>query len=94
MKTIKKATIEPVFVDLISDTLEENKIYISEKYKLAIHLCLCGCKEKTVTPLGGGKNWDIVKENNGTISLIGSVGNYNFDCKSHYIITKNIANFC
>ena len=94
MKTLKKVTIEPEFVDVIPDTLEENKIYISEKYKSAIHLCLCGCEEKTITPLGGGKFWDLIKEPNGTISLIGSVGNYNFECKSHYIITKNVANFC
>lgn len=94
MKTIKKVTIEPVFVEFIPDVLEENKLYISEKYESAIHNCLCGCGEKTVTPLGGGANWDLIKESNGTISLIGSIGNYNFACKSHYIITKNVANFC
>jgi hypothetical protein len=94
MITIKKVKIYPVFIEFIPDILEENKLYISEKYKSAIHNCLCGCGEKTITPLGGGTNWDLIKENNGTVSLIGSVGNYNFDCKSHYIITKNIANFC
>lgn len=94
MKTIKKVEIEPIFVEFIPNVLEENKLYISEEYKCAVHLCLCGCKKKTVTPLGGGLNWDLIKESNGTVSLIGSVGNYNFPCKSHYIIAKNIANFC
>lgn len=94
MKTLKKVEITPIYTETIPDNLEENKLYISEKYRCAIHLCLCGCGEKTVTPLGGGKLWDLVKENNGTVSLIGSVGNYNFPCKSHYIITKNVANFC
>lgn len=94
MKTLKKVEIEPVFVEFVPDVLEENKLYISEEYKCAIHLCLCGCGEKTITPLGGGRNWDLVKEPNGTVSLIGSVGNYNFPCNSHYIITKNVANFC
>ena len=93
MKTLKKVEILPVFVEFIPDELEENKLYISEEYKTAIHNCLCGCGRKTITPLTGGKFWDLVKENNGTISLIGSVGNYSFPCKSHYIITKNIANF-
>lgn len=93
MRTIKQVRIEPVFVELVPDVLEENKIYISEEYKCAVHLCLCGCKNKTVTPLGGGNNWDIVKEKNGTVSLIGSVGNFYYPCKSHYIITNNIANF-
>ena len=94
MKTIKKVEIEPVFLeDCIPDLLEENKLYISEQYKTAIHLCLCGCGEKTITPLGGGQFWDLIKEKNGIVSLIGSIGNYNFPCKSHYIITKNVANF-
>ena len=95
MKTIKKVIIEPVFVDVIPEVIEENKLYISEKYKTATHKCLCGCGLKTITPLGGGRNWEIVKSYDGKkISLIGSVDNYNFPCKSHYIITSNIANFC
>lgn len=94
MKTIKKVTIEPVFVENIPENIEDNKLYISEEYKTAIHNCLCGCGLKTITPLTGGRFWDLVKEPNGTISLIGSVGNYSFPCNSHYIITKNVANFC
>ena len=95
MQTIKKVTIEPIFVHVIPEVIEENKLYISEKYKTATHNCLCGCGLKTITPLGGGRNWEIVKSSDGKkISLIGSVGNYNFPCKSHYIITSNIANFC
>lgn len=100
MKTLRKVTIEPVF---LTDTLpeykdmEENKIYISEKYNSCSHKCLCGCGMETYMMFnrdGSTKHWDLVKENNGTISIIGSVGNYNFPCKSHYIITKNVANFC
>lgn len=94
MKTLKKVEIVPVFVECIPEKIEENKIYISEKFKIAIHNCLCGCGEKTITPISGGKFWDLVKHDDGRISLIGSVGNYCFPCKSHYIITKNIANFC
>ena len=94
MKTIKKVEITHVFIKEIPDNLEENKIYISEEYRVAIHNCLCGCKKRTVTPLGGGKNWSLIKNSNNTISLIGSIGNYSFPCKSHYIISKNIANFC
>jgi hypothetical protein len=93
MKTIKTVDIEPIFIELIPEKLEENKIYISEEYKTAIHNCLCGCGEKTITPLGGGKFWELIKHNNGKISLIGSIGNYCFPCKSHYIITNNKANF-
>ena len=94
MKTIKQVNITPIFVEEMPDKFEENKLYISESYgNCAIHLCFCGCTNKTVTPLGGGKYWDLVKEKDGKVSLIGSIGNFNFPCKSHYIITKNKANF-
>lgn len=95
MKTLKKVSIEPVYVEFIPDILEEGKFYISEKYKCAAHNCLCGCGMKTITPMMGQPphDWKIVNESEGVISLIGSVGNFKFPCKSHYIITKNVANF-
>lgn len=94
MKTLKKVTIEPVFVGQMPDLLEFGKVYISEEYKTSVHLCLCGCPNKVVMPIDdGSKWWQLVKESNGTISFIGSVGNYKFDCQSHYVITKNVANF-
>lgn len=93
MKTLKRVTIEPIFVDTMPSDYERNKVYISEKYKTSKHLCLCGCDNMVIMPLTGGQWWDLVKELNGTVSFIGSIGNYNFDCKSHYIITKNVANF-
>lgn len=95
MKTIKKVTIEPVYVDTIPDfnLLEEGKVYISEKYKSSTHKCLCGCGQPTILPLNPTYGWNLTKESNGTISFTPSIGNYQFDCKSHYIITKNVANF-
>lgn len=98
MKTIKKVEIEPVFVITIPEVLEEGKVYISEEYKCAIHNCLCGCGEKTVMPLdciiqGQDLGWKLIKEPNGTVSFTPSIGNFQMPCKSHYIITKNIANF-
>ncbi|MES2620182.1 MAG: DUF6527 family protein [Bacteroidota bacterium] len=93
MKTLKQVTIEPVFVELMPEFWEQNKVYISEPHSTSAHLCLCGCGQKAIMPLGGGQWWTLVKEKNGTVSFIGSVGNYSFPCKSHYIITKNVANF-
>lgn len=94
MKTLKQVEIEPVFVEQMPDLYQQGKVYISEKFEVSKHLCLCGCENMTVMPLDdGSKWWKLVKENNGTVSFIGSVGNYNFPCKSHYIITKNKANF-
>ncbi len=92
-----KALYEPVFVDNFPKPteMEQGKLYISKKYKLANHLCLCGCGEETVTPFDrGDKYWQLVEELNGTVSLIGSIGNFNIPCKSHYIMTENIATWC
>lgn len=92
MKTIMKVEIEPVFVEFIPKELEERKVYISEEYEVSVHNCLCGCGNKTVLPFGKD-GWKLIKESNGEISFTPSVGNFQFPCKSHYIITKNIANF-
>lgn len=95
MKTIKKVTIEPVFVEGYMTPfkdMEEGKVYISEEYGTSIHRCLCGCGEKTVLPLGNG-GWMLTKHDNGKISFSPSIGNFQFPCKSNYIITNNVANF-
>jgi len=102
MKTLRKVTITPVFLEGEThippfDEMKEGHIYISEFFNTSTHRCLCGCGEKTVLPLnrkpGENWGWDLIKENNGTISFKPSVGNFNYPCKSHYIITKNVANF-
>lgn len=91
MKTIRKVEIIPIFVEFIPFELEDGKLYISEEYGVAIHLCLCGCQEKTVTPLQHGE-WTLIKDGE-KISLTPSIANYQMPCKSHYVITKNVANF-
>lgn len=99
MKTLKKVTIEPVFVDGFMppfSEMEEGKVYISEKYDTSTHRCLCGCGERVVLPLnhnGSTFGWNLIKEIDGAISFTPSVGNYQQPCNTHYIITKNVANF-
>ena len=92
MKTLKKVPIEPIFVEFIPEQLEAGKLYISEKYNAALHLCLCGCGEIVSTPLCRD-GWELVKLPDNKITLSPSIGNYSFPCKSHYIIVKNVANF-
>jgi hypothetical protein len=98
MKTIKKVNITPVWVDLMPDfdTMVEGHVYISEKYHSSTHRCFCGCGSKTVLPLnrdGSTWGWDLIKYDNNVVSFTPSVGNQCFNCKSHYIITRNVANF-
>ena len=75
------------------ELMKECEVYISHRFRVAIHLCLCGCKIQTVMPFDKKeRGWNLI-EKNGKISFTPSVGNQQFPCGSHYIITNNIANF-
>jgi len=93
MKTLKKVPIKPVCVEFIPpwEEMEEGTIYISVEYKTASHKCLCGCGSPTITPMT--KDMWSFNLRNGKLSISPSIGNFQFPCKSHYIITNNIANF-
>ena len=90
-----KVEYEPVYVQFVPKELEANKVYISEEYGVAIHNCLCGCGERVVLPINWdiGTAWNLIKENDGKVSFTPSIGNFQIPCKSHYIMTKNVANF-
>lgn len=75
------------FVEFIPDNLEKEKIYISIKYNIVTHSCCCGCGNEVVTPISP-TDWQLTYYGN-SISLHPSIGNWNFDCKSHYWIKKN-----
>lgn len=85
--------ILPVYVDTIPEELEEGIIYISHKYGIAIHLCACGCKGKTVTGLNphwNNSGWNLT-DNDGKITLRPSIGNFSGEnpYHAHYFITNN-----
>lgn len=75
------------FVEFIPKDLEAGVLYISVRFRTAIHLCACGCGNKTVTPLSPVR-WKVTFDGK-TISLDPSIGNWNFPCKSHYWIENN-----
>lgn len=85
--------LEPVEVVHVPEVLEQGKLYISRKFETAIHLCACGCGEKTVTPFGSPYGWNLIDGKNG-ITLRPSIGNQNFPCRSHYWITNNKVENC
>ena len=80
--------IEPVFVEFIPENPEHGKLYISEKFRTATHLCACGCGNKVVTPLKDGFWW-WMKDAGGKVIIRPSIGSWNLPCKSHYHITHN-----
>lgn len=81
----------PIFVEFMPDVIEDGNLYISLKYKVAIHNCACGCKEKTVTPFG--KDGWVLSNKDNKVTLRPSIGNFQFECKSHYYITDNQIQF-
>ena len=68
--------------ELIPKQLANGRLYVSKKYKMAVHLCCCGCKEEVVTPLSA-VDWAFTLRNGGP-SLSPSIGNWSFPCRSHY----------
>lgn len=69
-------------------------IYISNEYGISIHLCACGCKGKTIMPLGHS-GWDI-RLKDGKVSFTPSIGNFSWESKyhAHYYITDNKVVWC
>ncbi len=86
---------EPIFVkNYIPNEIEEGKLYISSNYRIAIHKCACGCGEEVVTDFDNQRGWDLKKNDDNTVTLYPSIGNFNFPCKSHYYITNNKVIWC
>ena len=89
---MKIFSLSPVYVYYIPEELEEGKIYISLEFGIAIHLCACGCKGKTVTGLKEywSDGWTLTN-NDGEISLRPSIGNFSGEnpYHAHYYITDN-----
>jgi hypothetical protein len=63
--------------------LNEDTLYISLEYEVAIHLCACGCRGKTVTPLDES-GWRL-SENGAGATLSPSISNAS-TCGAHYWI--------
>lgn len=75
------------FVEIIPDTVEDGVLYISLKYCTAIHKCACGCGNEVVTPISP-TDWKLIFDGK-TVSLSPSIGNWSFNCQSHYWIKRN-----
>lgn len=79
-----KYNIQLCHVEFIPKELDCYMLYVSERFKVAVHLCPCGCGTKIVTPLGLGE-WTF-SEHSGKATLDPSIGNWQIPCRSHYWI--------
>lgn len=80
--------IDHKFVEFIPEheDMEDRVIYISLDYDTAVHNCVCGCGQQVVTPLSPTE-WKLTY-NGESVSLYPSIGNWEFDCKSHYWVRE------
>lgn len=81
---MKQKRLDHEFIDVIPSDLKEGKLYISVRYRTAVHLCACGCGNKVVTPIRPAQ-WKLIFDGD-SVSLWPSIGNWQFPCRSHYWI--------
>ena len=75
--------IRKEFVHRMPSELEEGVLYVCLDCDVVIHKCACGCGEKVVLPLAP-EHWQLHYD--GEVTLSPSIGNYQYDCRSHYFI--------
>ncbi|MDB5089176.1 MAG: hypothetical protein JWR09_3170 [Mucilaginibacter sp.] len=80
-------TLQLKFVESVPEIMEEGVLYVSITYCTVMHLCVCGCGNEVVTRISPA-DWQL-KFDGKSISLNPSIGNWNFDCRSHYWIVNN-----
>jgi hypothetical protein len=80
--------IRPQFVEFIPDHLEDGVLYVSQRFRTCSHKCCCGCGEEVVTPLSPAE-WQLTCERD-LVSLWPSIGNWDYVCRSHYVIQRNL----
>lgn len=83
LKEVRYVTYLPPHEDI-----EAGVIYISRKYKTAVHLCACGYGCESVTPFGSSHGWEF-RNNGPKITLSPSILNSNCPHKAHYFIRNN-----
>src|SRR5438105_429268 len=84
---LRQVSLEPAFVESFPTDLEEGRLYISIPYATAAHKCCCGCGNQVVTPLTP-TDWSLTYDGE-SVSLSPSIGNWSFECRSHYWIRRS-----
>jgi hypothetical protein len=84
---MRHRTLEHRFVRNVPRELEPGVLYISMEYATAVHSCCCGCGERVVTPFTP-TDWRMTFDGD-SVTLHPSVGNWNQECRSHYVIERN-----
>lgn len=84
---MREAALQHEFVEFIPEALNEGTVYVSVAYATVAHKCCCGCGLEVVTPLSP-TDWQLTFDGV-SVSLYPSIGNWGFECRSHYWIERN-----
>jgi hypothetical protein len=70
------------------EKLEPGIVYISERFKLALHLCAGGDGSEVVMPFDREENgWSLTRSEDGTVTFSPSI--LQGGCKHHYFIENS-----
>lgn len=86
MRSVRVDRLRHRFVGEIPDKLVPGELYVSLEHSTAAHSCCCGCGSEVVTPLSPAY-WQMGFDGE-EVSLTPSIGNWSYDCRSHYFITR------
>ena len=75
------------------EDMKDGVLYLSRRFGIAIHMCACGCRVQTVTPIEKPHGWDFFEGPHGP-TLRPSIGNQRLPCKSHYWVTDGAIVWC
>jgi len=75
------------FVEFMPRELEDGILYVSIRFRIASHNCCCGCGNEVVTNLSRN-GWQLIYDGE-SVSLYPSIGNWDFQCRSHYWIIQD-----
>lgn len=84
---MRPSAITHQFVEHVPRELQDGVLYISLRYRTAVHRCACGCGNKVVTPIRPS-DWTLTFDGD-SVSLSPSIGNWQFQCRSHYWVKQN-----
>ena len=75
------------FVERVPQKMEEQVLYISLPFNMAMHLCPCGCGKEVATKISPSR-WKLLYDGE-TVSLEPSIRNSGIPCQSHYFISRS-----
>lgn len=81
---MKDVRFSHVVTASIPERLAPHTLYVTTEGDVAGHLCACGCGREVITPLSP-TDWSLTLDKGGA-SLLPSIGNWSFPCRSHYFI--------